>query len=148
VLPVEDDEGNREAMASFLAAEGYRVVPAVNGLEALHRLRDGADPSIILLDVQMPVMDGLQFRREQMRHAAIARIPVVVCSAEDDPRDPSLAAQHWLRKPVDPTELLTTLGEYVAPPSSRRQRRGTDPAAADHALGTAPTCASTSALYR
>ncbi len=125
---VEDDAPNREAMSAFLAAEGYRVVVAVHGLDALRLLRTGADPSIIVLDVRMPVMNGLEFRREQLRDPGIAHIPVVVCSAEDEMRGRAdFAAERWLQKPVDPPELLSTLRDCVGPVPPRRDSNRATP---------------------
>ena len=65
VLLVDDDEAVRRTIARFLTAEGFEVVEASNGLEALNYLRTGAGVSVIVLDLRMPVMDGWTFRREQ-----------------------------------------------------------------------------------
>lgn len=108
VLLVEDDADLREAVAEILTDEGYRVVRAADGREALAALRSGLEFCAILLDIRMPVMDGVEFRREQLRDPHIARVPVVAFSA-----DPSEAAEILalgidtsISKPVDLAALL------------------------------------------
>src|SRR5690349_23695253 len=81
VLVVEDDFDLRDALVPILEYEGHRVVSAANGKEALERLRTMPPPSLILLDLMMPVMDGEQFRAQQLRDPALASIPVVIVSA-------------------------------------------------------------------
>src|SRR4051794_37746057 len=84
VLLVEDNDATREAVSLILESDGYQVMTAANGRKALDRLRGGARPDLILLDLMMPVMDGWQFRAEQRRDQVLADIPVIVCSAAGD----------------------------------------------------------------
>ena len=103
VLLVEDDIDVREAVADTLDEAGYRVSPARNGQEALDMLRSGAvQPRVILLDLMMPVMDGWQFREEQLRDPALASIPVV-----------ALSAHVCATEPQTPTRLLADLGDTL-----------------------------------
>ncbi len=81
ILVVEDDLSTREALSMLLSAEGYGVSTAADGVAALEQLRDGQRPGLILLDLMMPLMDGWQFRHEQLRDPSLANIPVIVCSA-------------------------------------------------------------------
>src|SRR5437762_11749160 len=81
VLAVEDDFDLRDALVPILEYEGHRVVSAANGQEALERLQTMPPPSLILLDLMMPVMDGEEFRARQLRDPTLASIPVVVVSA-------------------------------------------------------------------
>ena len=114
VLIVEDEKDTRCAMRELLDLYGFSVAEASNGLEALEYLRRGARPSIILLDLMMPVMDGLQFREQQLRDPALANIPVIaVCSFwPSGPRH--LAVQKIFRKPIDVGALLEALGTHRA----------------------------------
>lgn len=80
VLLVEDDEDIRTATADVLIEEGYTVRLAANGDEALRWLRSGLRPCVILLDLMMPVMDGLTFLKVS-RAQGFGEIPVVVVSA-------------------------------------------------------------------
>ncbi len=108
ILVVEDDMPTREALALVLGAAGYRVTTAADGLAALEQLRGGDYPALILLDLMMPVMDGWQFRQEQLRDPALQDIPVIVCSASGraGQRAASLCAIACIDKPVEPVELL------------------------------------------
>jgi CheY-like chemotaxis protein len=105
VLLVEDDVDSREMLAMWLELDGYRVLQAGNGAEALRVLAEAAipRPSLILLDVEMPVMDGERFREIQEHDADLGGIPVALISAS--PRADEVAARHGtlpvLRKPCD-----------------------------------------------
>ena len=111
VLIVEDDRDTREMLGRFLELEGFEVHTAANGEIALEALRGGNhDHCVILLDLMMPVMDGWQFRRQQVRDPQLAAIPVVIITAAG-PRDavPPIQADGWLSKPVDFDRLLETI---------------------------------------
>lgn len=115
ILLVEDDDDIREAMAAFLEAEGYDVVQAIDGDDALRKLRASSDRiCLVLLDLFMPVKNGWEFRAEQMADPAIAAVPVVVVSADRNARDKAntLGALEYLAKPVDFDRLLGTIATY------------------------------------
>jgi adenylate cyclase len=82
ILLIEDDEQTRRLLASRLAAEGWRIVEAENGKEGLERLAQRR-PSLILLDLMMPEMDGFEFIEALRSNAAFEDIPVVVLTAAD-----------------------------------------------------------------
>jgi CheY-like chemotaxis protein len=83
VLLVEDDDDIRETLAAILGARGYDVVAAADGRSALQQIRAlGSRPAVILLDLQMPVMDGEAFLQEQQHDALLANVPVVVVTAQ------------------------------------------------------------------
>ena len=105
VLVVEDDDGMIEAFRDFLEEVGYSVRCARDGVEALAVLR--SEPiSVVLLDLQMPVMDGRELRRRQLEDPALARVPVVLVTA--NPRE-TIEGVPVLRKPFDCDELLRVL---------------------------------------
>src|SRR5260370_28755596 len=81
VLLVDDDDSTRDYVALLLAARGYETVGARSGEEALHRLGGGLSPAVILLDLMMPAMDGLEFL-DKGRHSH-ASTPAIVLSSED-----------------------------------------------------------------
>ena len=110
ILVVEDDEDAREAMVALLQMKGYRAVPAGNGQEALDYLHKAPIPDLIILDLWMPVMDGWQFRSEQVRDPRLANIPVIVVTALSDRDD--VDANEVIIKPVDVDRLLTTVDQY------------------------------------
>ena len=112
IFIVEDDTDTREMLGRFLELEGYAVETAANGAQALQRLAGGARANLILLDLMMPVMDGWQFREEQIRRAELAEIPVIVVSAAGKDRLEKIDADAYLSKPVDLEELLERVTEY------------------------------------
>jgi CheY-like chemotaxis protein len=81
ILIVDDDGAVLNGLTELLEDEGYKVATAIDGLDALHQLRRGLRPSVILLDLMMPVMDGWDFRHEQMKDQVLSDIPVVVITA-------------------------------------------------------------------
>ncbi|MBI2391967.1 MAG: response regulator [Deltaproteobacteria bacterium] len=110
VLVVEDDEGIREALCDLLETEGFDVVSAVHGRDALDKLKNsGPQPDVILLDLMMPVMDGWAFRAEQQSDPALAEIPVVVITASRQADLATLNPRAFLKKPIDFDELLRAL---------------------------------------
>jgi len=112
VLIVDDDQAILDGIGEFLREEGFRVVAASNGAEALAHLRTGLRADVIVLDVLMPVMDGWDFRAEQSADAALRDMPVVVISASGFARDTigrQLKAQDVFSKPLDLDRFLETL---------------------------------------
>ena len=81
VLIVDDDPDFRDAVADLLKGEGFDVMMASNGRQALELLSGGLRPLAILLDLMMPVMNGMTFRAEQLKNPALSKIPVAVLSA-------------------------------------------------------------------
>jgi CheY-like chemotaxis protein len=106
VLLVDDDAAVRRTIARFLTFEGFVVVEANNGLEALTYLRTGAGACVIVLDLRMPVMDGWTFRREQRLDPELKDIPVVVLSGADADRFAELEAAESFEKPVRMSQVV------------------------------------------
>ena len=111
-LVVEDDHLIREAIAEALDEEGFEVVEAANGKEALDKLH-AERASLVLLDLMMPVMDGWQFREAQLHDPELSHIPVVVLSAV---KDENVPAERHFSKPCDLDELLDTVWEFTGGP--------------------------------
>jgi CheY-like chemotaxis protein len=112
VLIVEDDRDIRESVAEILVDEGYSVSAAADGREALDLLRGaGRRPDIILLDLMMPVMNGFQFREEQLKEPALAAIPVLIVTADANARSKAetLNAAGFVQKPLKIQPLLDLL---------------------------------------
>jgi len=116
VLVVEDDPDIRETIAQILEEEGYALLVAENGQEALRRLEEGPRPRLILLDLMMPIMDGWEFREQQRRDPRYADIPVIIVSADGNVRQKAtqLGADGHIRKPVGIDELLAVVQRYCA----------------------------------
>ena len=103
ILVVDDDREIRELLGELLGAEGYRVLEASDGASALEILAT-ATPHLILLDQQMPGMDGMAFLKERALLPALAKIPVVMISATCFELVPGVAA--LVRKPLEMDTLL------------------------------------------
>ena len=122
ILIVEDDRDTREMVMNFLAAEGFHVVAAEDGLEALHLLRTlqhraPDDPCLVLLDLSMPRLGGHEFRRAQLGDPRVAGVPVAVMSGATDAEAHALrlGAVATLTKPLDFDALLRVVRRYCAP---------------------------------
>jgi CheY-like chemotaxis protein len=111
VLVVEDDADIRSALVTILSEEGYEVLSARHGREALEVLRGGARPDVILLDLMMPVMNGADFRVAQLADPALAHIPVVVLTAAGTAREAAhaLRAADAFAKPFELGALLSSI---------------------------------------
>lgn len=112
ILVVDDDHEFREALVETVRSEGFQVETATSGMQALDKLRWGLRPCLVLLDLQMAVMTGWDFRAEQARDPSLAAIPVIAMTAgywkERDLGD--YAAR--IMKPIDVPELKAMLAKY------------------------------------
>jgi len=92
----------------ILADEGFQTICAANGAEALALLESGTRPAIILLDLMMPVMDGIEFRKRPAADPRISTIPVVIVSADRHVAETAreLGVDGFLRKPLTPSQLV------------------------------------------
>ena len=113
ILVVDDDPDIREVVSWMLEDEGYCVIGASNGREALAAVQRAA-PDAILLDLNMPVMDGWTFARECRRAQLCDGVPIVVMSAGHRLSDATkLGAREIITKPFDVDELLTTVASVL-----------------------------------
>jgi two-component system, chemotaxis family, chemotaxis protein CheY len=113
VLVVDDDQDILYSMDMALSDEGYEVLTASDGAEALAVLQQRV-PTLILLDMRMPVMDGWQFARAYRRRPG-PHAPIVVVTAARDAaeRAAEIEAQGVLPKPFGIDDLLQTVGRYA-----------------------------------
>jgi pilus assembly protein CpaE len=109
ILIAEDDPLNRVLLATFLEEAGYRVGVANNGLQALKLIRDGM-PDLVITDVNMPEMNGLELCRRLRSHHKMARIPIIMLSGLTAPPEIlagyAEGADDYVGKPVDFAVLL------------------------------------------
>ena len=115
VMIVEDDADVRETLVEVLEDHDYVPLAVANGQEAVDRLRSDRDkPCLILLDVMMPVMDGMQFRAIQRKDPELGSIPVVVLTAHANVTDVAeqMEASACLRKPVALDALLAIVRRF------------------------------------
>jgi CheY-like chemotaxis protein len=130
VLVVDDDPDLRRLTESLLTAHGYHVIVAGHGRDALLRLRERC-PDLIVRDLNMPVMDGWQFRNEQryLTDRKRAAVPVLLMTGVDDAarEAESLRAVGVIKKPFDPDDLLdavsAAIGSQASAPDGIRSMR-------------------------
>jgi two-component system chemotaxis response regulator CheY len=116
ILIVDDASMVRRQVAGALQKIGYSVLEAIDGVDALQKVDDNPSTKLIMLDIHMPNMNGLEFL-EQLRTRG-STIPVIVLTAEAEPevirRAKELGAKAWLIKPLKLDALSAALGR-VAP---------------------------------
>ena len=127
VLVVDDDVTVRQLLRRKLEPEGYTVVEAENGRAALERLRD-VSPSVVLLDLMMPEMDGFEFVAEFRRHEPWRAIPIVVVTAKDLSREDTERLNGYVQRILQKgshsrEQLLAEVRELVAASVTRREPR-------------------------
>jgi CheY-like chemotaxis protein len=115
VLVVEDDTDLRESLSQVLRDHGFEVTPATNGREALDLLRGGVRPSVILLDLMMPELNGWQLAATLRREPGLSQIPQVVisgCMDENEQTVLALPPDDCLRKPFPIQILINALERH------------------------------------
>src|SRR5438309_2274486 len=110
ILVVDDDIHALDALTELLETSGYRVRRAQNGQEALEAAKSRRPPTLILLDLSMPVMDGWEFMRRQRLEPSIAHIPVVVITGLVSAVP--AGAKAFLSKPIDVNRLMQLVQAY------------------------------------
>lgn len=111
ILVVEDDQDLRETLMESLEHAGYAVSTAGDGAVALELLRTRSRrPDLILLDLQMPNMNGIEFRREQLKQPSLADIPVALLTADAEGEQKAASLDvALLRKPLKLPQLLAAI---------------------------------------
>ncbi len=128
VLLVEDTEDNRQMMRHLLQMSGFNVVEATNGKEAVERAHE-VDPQIILMDLSLPIIDGLAATREIRSDPEFDRVPIVAVSAHDtaDFHNDALEAgcDAYVTKPINYTELEELVHRFLRGKSREKLKRAT-----------------------
>jgi len=113
VLVVDDDSELREGLCDVLVEEGYSVVGATDGADALEHLSEFALPDVVVLDLGMPRMDGYEFLERRAADELLKGIPVIVISSSADRTRLRCRACTTLTKPVDLMQLLGVLHREI-----------------------------------
>lgn len=114
ILVVDDDPDICEVMTELFAAEGYSVECARDGKQALALLKGRPAPCVILLDLMMPVMNGWEFRAEQLKDERISGVPTVLFTGIADPDEArrALRADAVVAKTADFTKIREVVTAY------------------------------------
>jgi two-component system cell cycle response regulator DivK len=116
ILVVDDNESNREILSIFLGSNGYNVIEACNGLEAV-RIATGACPDLIIMDLSMPVLDGFGAIRLLRQVPTVCDVPVIACTAHDTSTHRLQAKEvgfnEFLAKPIDFGRLDFVVGQFL-----------------------------------
>ena len=116
ILVVEDQEDNRRIMRDLLASAGYELIEAADG-EAGVRLAEAERPDLILMDIQLPVLDGYEATRRIRQNPELRAIPIVVVTSYalsgDDVKAMQAGSDAYVAKPFSPRELLATIRKFL-----------------------------------
>lgn len=118
VLIVDDDVDLVAVMKSVLVKEGYNVITAPNGKDGLAEAKK-EKPNLILLDINMPVMDGFLFADQFNREPEIAKIPLIALTSyvESGLGEPvPLQVAEYVKKPIKSKDLITLVNKYLKKP--------------------------------
>ena len=116
VLLAEDNAINRQVANEILQSSGVSVEPAGDGLEAVEKLWEGGYDAV-LMDIQMPGMDGLKATRILREYARFDNLPIIAMTAHamngDREKSLSVGMQDYIAKPIEPSVLLSTLARWI-----------------------------------
>jgi two-component system OmpR family response regulator len=116
ILVAEDDEGLLDLITLRLELAGYDIFQARDGANALRQIRQ-VNPAGVVLDVNMPVMDGFAVLREVARTPALRSVPIMVMTARNRPEDVQtaigLGARDYLAKPIDERVFLVRVARLI-----------------------------------
>ncbi len=119
ILVVDDDVRHDKMMSFLLISKGFEVEYALSGKEALEKLKNGTivPPNLILLDIMMPQMDGMETLAELKRDDALKAIPVIMLTAVADPEKKekvlSIGADDYISKPFSPSNLIERINKVL-----------------------------------
>ena len=116
IMTVDDSASLRQMVSFVLRSGGYEVVEAVNGLDAFSKLK-GHELHLILTDINMPEMDGLEFTRQLRAIPEYKFVPVVLLTTESHPekkqQGKAAGATGWIVKPFSPDQLLAVVKKVI-----------------------------------
>ena len=117
ILVVEDQEDNRNILRDLLTSAGYEVIEAVNGADGV-TLAEAEKPDLILMDIQLPVLDGYEATRQIKAIPAIQATPVIAVTSYalsgDEAKAKAAGCDDYVTKPFSPRLLLAKVREFLA----------------------------------
>ena len=116
ILVVEDQEDNRRIFRDLLTSNGYEVIEAVNGIEGVSSA-ENYRPDLILMDIQLPGIDGYEATRQIKANYELRKIPIIIVTSYalsgDDLKAFDAGCDAYVAKPFSPRELLAKIREYL-----------------------------------
>ena len=116
ILVVEDQEDNRQIMRDLLTANDYEMTEAENGEEALAAVAKDR-PDLILMDIQLPIMDGCEATRRIKADPSLSSIPIIAVTSyalsEDEEKARAAGCNDFVPKPFSPRHLLAKIRQYL-----------------------------------
>jgi two-component system cell cycle response regulator DivK len=116
ILVVEDQEENRRIVRDLLTSVGYEVVEAVSGEDGV-RMAEAQVPDLILMDIQLPILDGYEATRRIKANAMLRQIPIIAVTSYalsgDDARAFEAGCDAYVSKPYSPRALLAKIREFL-----------------------------------
>jgi two-component system cell cycle response regulator DivK len=116
ILIIEDEEDNRAIMRDLLITAGYNLIEAVDGEEGV-KLAQRERPDLILMDIQLPILDGYEATRRIRASAELKSIPIIAVTSYalrgDDAKARAAGCDSYVAKPFSPRELLAKVREFL-----------------------------------
>jgi CheY-like chemotaxis protein len=123
VLVVDDDDAIRSTLRDVLESEGYAVMTAADGAEAIRALRASGRVCVVLLDLMMPVMSGGEFLEALRRDEELMNVPVIVLTAwPEDALKLRALSQGFMKKPVTLDTILAWVAKFCGRPGAEGRR--------------------------
>ena len=117
ILVVEDHEDNRRILRDLLGAAGYEMIEAHDGAQALEKVA-ASKPDLILMDIQLPGIDGYEVTRRIKADPVLSAIPIIAVTsyalAGDDGKARAAGCDDYVAKPFSPRQLLAKIREYLS----------------------------------
>jgi len=116
ILVIEDQEDNRRILRDLLTSVGYEIIEAVTGEEGV-ALAETGHPDLILMDIQLPGIDGYEATRRVRAHPALRQVPIIAVTSYalsgDDVKAMEAGCTDYVPKPFSPRALLAKIREYL-----------------------------------
>jgi two-component system cell cycle response regulator DivK len=116
ILVIEDTEDNRLILGDLLSSAGYELIEAVDGLEGV-ATAEREQPDLILMDIQLPGIDGYEATRRIRKIPALAKVPIIAVTSYalsgDEAKTREAGCDGYVAKPYSPRQLLAKIREYL-----------------------------------
>ncbi len=117
ILVIEDTEDNRRIVRDLLTSVGYQLIEAVDGAEGV-AMAQTHRPDLILMDIQLPVVDGYEATRQIRAVPALARVPIIAVTSYalsgDEAKTRAAGCDGYVAKPFSPRQLLAKVREFLS----------------------------------